>query len=234
MAFMEDLKTDQRTQILVAGMIFFAIAFPVYFAYAASDVDDYEITGPIGTYKVNGTYDYHLLQEGTETIADGQSADLAINTDSIGSEIDGKTIVGVRATITFEDNEQAGALCSTAADDVSGHLMHSDKHNTQEVSSGDIVEILWHNSSLINQDVENTTNAELTEMLEIDESLGMGEHYLQISVNVNKGDCPDDFITPRENTDNDEVVSYKWELISLDYEIEMVEEEDSEDEDSGE
>ena len=107
MAFMEDLKTDQRTQILVAGMIFFAIAFPAYFGYAAGNVDDYEITGPIGTYKVNGSFDYHLLQEGTETIADGQSADLAINTDSIGSEIDGKTIVGVRATITFEDNEQA-------------------------------------------------------------------------------------------------------------------------------
>ena len=97
MAFMDDLKTDQRTQILVAGMIFFAIAFPVYFGYAAGNVEDYEITGPIGTYKVNGTYDYHLLQEGTETITDGQSADLAINTDSIGSEIDGKTIVGVRA-----------------------------------------------------------------------------------------------------------------------------------------
>ena len=232
MAFMEDLKTDQRTQILVAGMIFFAIAFPVYFGYAAGNVEDYEITGPIGTYEVNGSYEYHLLQEGTETIADGQSADLAINTDSIGSEIDGKTIVGVRATITFTDNEQAGPGCNTAADDVSGHLMHSDKHNTQDVSSGDVVEILWHNSSLIGLEVENTTKVELTEMLEIDESLGMGEHYLQISVNVNKGDCIDQFI--QENNDNDEVVSYKWELISLDYEIEMVEEEDSEDEDSEE
>ena len=107
--------------------------------------------------------------------------------------------------------------------------MHSDKHNTQEVSSGDIVEILWHNSSLINKAVENTTNAELTEMLEIDESLGMGEHYLQISVNVNKGNCADQL---RETSDDNEVVSYKWELISLDYEIEMVEEEDSEDDDS--
>ena len=230
MAFMDDLKTDQRTQILVAGMIFFAIAFPVYFGYAAGNVEDYEITGPIGTYEVNGSYEYHLLQEGTETIADGQSADLAINTDSIGEEIVGKTIVGVRATITFTDNEQAGPGCSTAPDDVSGHLMHSDKHNTQDVSSGDVVEILWHNSSLIGLEVENTTKVELTEMLEIDESLGMGEHYLQISVNVNKGDCIDQFI--QENTDNDEVVSYKWELISLDYEIEMVEDEEEEEDDS--
>ena len=230
MAFMDDIKSDQRTQILVAGILFFAIIFPVYFSFAAGNVDDYEITGPIGTYEVNGSYEYHLLQEGTETIADGQSADLAINTDSIGEEIVGKTIVGVRATITFTDNEQAGPGCSTAPDDVSGHLMHSDKHNTQDVSSGDVVEILWHNSSLIGLEVENTTKVELTEMLEIDESLGMGEHYLQISVNVNKGDCIDQFI--QENTDNDEVVSYKWELISLDYEIEMVEDEEEEEDDS--
>lgn len=230
MAFMDDIKSDQRTQILVAGMLFFAIIFPAYFSFAAGNVDDYEITGPIGTYEVNGSYEYHLLQEGTETIADGQSADLAINTDSIGEEIVGKTIVGVRATITFTDNEQAGPGCSTAPDDVSGHLMHSDKQNTQDVSSGDVVEILWHNSSLIGLEVENTTKVELTEMLEINESLGMGEHYLQISVNVNKGDCVDQFI--QENTDNDEVVSYKWELISLDYEIEMVEDEEEEEDDS--
>ena len=38
MAFMDDLKTDQRTQILVAGIVFFAIAFPVYFNYAASSI----------------------------------------------------------------------------------------------------------------------------------------------------------------------------------------------------
>ena len=227
MSFMDDLKTDQRTQILVAGIVFFAIAFPAYFGYAASNVDDYEITGPIGTYMVNGSYEYHLLQEGTETIADGQSADLAINTNSIETIV-GKTIVGVRATITFTDNEQAGPGCSTAPDDVSGHLMHSDKQNTQDVSSGDVVEILWHNSSLIGLEVENTTKVELTEMLEIDESLGMGEHYLQISVNVNKGGCLDGI---RDTSDDNEEVTYRWELISLDYEIEMVEdEEDGEEE----
>ena len=63
MAFMEDLKTDQRTQILVAGMIFFAIAFPVYFAYAASDVDELNLSGPVGNYSVEGTYSYHLLEK---------------------------------------------------------------------------------------------------------------------------------------------------------------------------
>ena len=68
MSFMDDLKTDQRTQILVAGMVFFAIAFPAYFGYAASNVDDYEVSGPIGTYFVDGTYSYHEIGADTETM----------------------------------------------------------------------------------------------------------------------------------------------------------------------
>ena len=40
MAFMDDLKTNQRTQILVGGIIFFALAFPLYFNFAASNVDE--------------------------------------------------------------------------------------------------------------------------------------------------------------------------------------------------
>ena len=61
MAFMDDLKTDQRTQILVAGMVFFAIAFPLYFNYAASNVDEVKLSGPVGNYTITGTYDYHVL-----------------------------------------------------------------------------------------------------------------------------------------------------------------------------
>ena len=61
MAFIDDLKTDQRTQILVAGMVFFAIAFPLYFNYAASNVDEVQLSGPVGNYSVEGTYSYHQI-----------------------------------------------------------------------------------------------------------------------------------------------------------------------------
>ena len=64
MAFMDDLKTDQRTQILVAGMVFFAIAFPLYFNYAASNVDEVRLSGPVGNYTITGTYDFHVLGSG--------------------------------------------------------------------------------------------------------------------------------------------------------------------------
>ena len=212
MAFMDDLKTDQRTQILVAGMIFFAIAFPVYFAYAASDVEELNLSGPVGNYSVEGTYSYHVLDSGEEYVNDGDTADLSVNSDSIASEIDGKNIVGVRATMTFADDETANPACGTGQsvdDDVSGHLMHSDLHNTQQVSSGDTVSILWHNSSIIGTNVSDMSESDIEEMLDNNDGIGFGEHFLQISVDVNTGDC-----IVGDRNDNGEQISYTWELIS--------------------
>ena len=221
MSFIEDIKTDQRTQMLVAGMVFFALVFPAYFYLAAGDIDDsYNIGGPVGNYSVTGTYSYHVLDSGEETINDGESADLSVNSDSISSEIEGKNIVGVRATLTYTDNEQSPLGCGSAEDDVTGHLMHSDLHNTQEVNSGDVVDILWHDSSIIDTTVSNMSESEISALLENGEGIGMGEHFLQISVDVNKGNCADQI---RDTNDNDELVSYTWELISLEYEIEAVE-----------
>ena len=221
MSFMDDIKTDQRTQILVAGMVFFALVFPAYFYIAAADVDEsYNLGGPVGNYSVEGTYSYHLLDSGEETINDGESADLSINSDSISSEIDGKNIVGVRATLTYTDNEQSPAGCGSAEDDVTGHLMHSDLHSTEEVNSGDIVEILWHDSTIVDTTVSNMSESEIIALLENSEGRGIGEHFLQISVDVNKGNC---LIPGQETNDNDEMVSYIWELISLEYTITAIE-----------
>ena len=220
MAFMDDLKTDQRTQILVAGIVFFSLAFPLYFNYAAGNADEVQLSGPVGNYSIEGTYSYHILDSGEETINDGESADLSINSDSISSEIDGKNIVGVRAILTYTDNEQSPFGCGTAEDDVTGHLMHSDLHSTEEVNSGDVVDILWHDSTLVNTSVSNMSESEIIALLENSEERGMGEHFLQISVDVNKGDCAEGF---RETNDNDEMVSYEWELISLEYTITAIE-----------
>ena len=224
MSFMDDIKTDTNLQKLVAGMVFFALVFPLYFGYASGQADtDFSMSGPVGDYAVTGNYSYHVLDSESREINDGETADIAVNSDSIASEISGKNIVGVRATLTYTDNEQAGFQCDTAEDDVSGHLMHSDLHNTQEVNSGEIVEILWHNSSIIGTTVTNMSESDIIDLLENKDGIGIGEHFLQISVDVNKGDCVD---TLRETNDNSEVVEYSLELISLEYTIEMVEDEE--------
>ena len=117
-------------------------------------------------------------------------------------------------------DEQSPAGCGSAEDDVTGHLMHSDLHSTEEVNSGDVVDILWHDSTLVNTSVSNMSESEIIALLENSEERGMGEHFLQISVDVNKGDCAEGF---RETNDNDEMVSYEWELISLEYTITAIE-----------
>jgi len=78
---------------------------------------------------------------------------------------------------------------------------------------------LWYNSSIIGTTVSNMSKSAIVDMLENDEYLGFGDHFLQISVDVNKGDCIDPF---RETSDDGEDVSYLWELITLDYSITMV------------
>ena len=220
MAFMDDLKTDQRTQILVAGMVFFAIAFPLYFNYAASNVDEVQLSGPVGNYTITGTYDFHVLGSGEEYVNDGDTLELSSNSDSINSEIEGKNIVGVRAILTFIDDETAPPTCGPGQpldDDVSGHLMHSDLHTTEQVSSGDEVSILWYDSSIVNTNVSNMSESEIKEKLDNNDGIGFGQHILQISVDVNKRNC----LAPgQQSNDNGEQISYIWELISLKYEIE--------------
>lgn len=174
----------------------------------------------IATYEVSGELSFHEISSGSEYIMDGGDAQMNMDiAETDGGEFSDLNIVGVRATLTYSDDEQSPAGCGSEEDSVSGHLMYSDLHATEEVNTGEVVEILWYNSSIIGTTVSNMTEAEVIGMLENEDYLGFGEHYLQISVNVNKGDCIDPF---RETNDDGEEVTYLWELISLDYTLTMI------------
>ena len=175
----------------------------------------------IASYEITGEISFHEIASGSEYILDGE--DVQLEMDISGPEDEGEfsmfNIVGVRATLTYSDDEQSPAGCGSADDSVSGHLMYSDLHATEEVNSGGAVEMLWYNSSIIGTTVSNMSKSAIIDMLENDEYPGFGDHFLQISVDVNKGDCIDPF---RETSDDGEDVSYLWELITLDYSITMV------------
>ncbi len=220
---MDDLKTDQRTQILVGGIIFFAIAFPVYFSFAAGEVDSYSASGPVGTYEVTGEYSFHEIGSGSETIGDGETANVIANSDAAGDSIKGKNIVGVRATLTFTDDEQGtGLVCAgyqSENDDVTGHLMYEPFEESTNVLSGESVIIEWHDSSIVDTTVSNMSEGEIELMLS-GMGIGLGEHSLDISVSVNTGGGTGSC----SSNDDGESVSYVIELISLEYTITMVEE----------
>ena len=223
MAFMDDLKTDQRTQILVAGMVFFALVFPIYFNYAAGNADEVQLSGPVGNYSVEGTYSYHQIASGSQYVNDGATEDIIANSDVAMDEIKGKNLVGVRATLTFTDDEtQGGPGCAVAQgpqdDDVSGGMDHYGLvEPSTQVSSGDSVNLEWHDSSIIGTTVSNMSEADI-EMLLDGMGLGEGEHMLSISVSVNTGGGPGCV-----SSDDGEEVSYVIELVSLEYTITAVE-----------
>ena len=221
MAFMDDLKTDQRTQILVAGIVFFAIAFPVYFNYAASSVDEVQLSGPVGNYSVEGTYSYHQIASGSQYVNDGSTEDIIANSDASMDDLKGKNLVGVRATLTLTDDEsQQGQFCTgyqSQDDAVTGGLAYAPMEESAQVNSGESVSLEWHDSSLVGTTVSNMSEADIEMMLD-GMGMGKGEHTLSVSVSVNTGGGP--FCT---STDDGEEVSYVIELISLEYTITAVE-----------
>jgi len=225
MAFMDDLKTDQRTQILVAGMVFFALVFPLYFNYAAGNADEVQLSGPVGNYSVEGTYSYHQIASGSQYVNDGATEDIIANSDVAMDEIKGKNLVGVRATLTFTDDESQGGLgCASPTvqdpqdDDVSGGMDYYGLiQESTQVSSGESVNLEWHDSSIVGTTVSNMSEADIEMMLD-GMGMGEGEHILSISVSVNTGGgpgCP--------SSDDGEEVAYVIELISLEYTITPVE-----------
>ena len=236
MSLMEDIKTDQRTQILVAGMVLFALAFPAYFYYAAGQADsDFSVSGPVGNYAVDGTYSYHVIGEDTQRVSDGGTETIIVNSDAAGDEIDGLNIVGVRATLAFTDDEQGGGLgClgyETADDQVGATLSYDPIIPTTNNSliSGGSISVVWFMPELVGETVVGMSESDIRLLLDGD-GLGEGEHKLEISVNVVEGSGTGNCQT----TDDGEDVIWKIELISLEYTLEMVEGEVEEEEEEPE
>ena len=224
MGFMDDLKTDQRTQMLVAGIVFFSLAFPLYFNYAASNVDEFEASGPIGNYSVEGTYSFHEIASGSQYIDDGSTIEITANSDAAGDEIKGKNLVGVRATLTYADDETGGSLTcpnyQTADDQVSASLEYPEMIPTNgQVLSGESIAVEWHVSDIIGTTVSNMSESGIRMLLDGD-GMGEGEHYLDISVDVAEGSGAG---VGCNTNDNGEEVAYTIELISLEYTITPVE-----------
>ena len=226
MSLMDDIKTDQRTQILVAGMVVFALIFPAYFYYAAGQADsDFSVSGPVGDYTVNGTISFHEIGSGSEQIDNEGTAIVGANSDAGG--VEDLNIVGFRITTSHTDTENPCAPTATPQDDevsVSGGINDNTTSYTGTESNGE-------GSYFFIPDFQGTTfvsysSTDLDEMLDGGDA-GFGEYTFELGVTVNRGQAPFGACT---NNDNNEQVDWKIELISLEYTLEMVEGEVEEEE----
>jgi len=227
MSFMDDIKTDTNLQKLVAGMVFFALVFPLYFGYASGQADtDLSMSGPVGDYTVNGTISFHEIGAGSELIEHEGTAIVEANSDAGG--VESLNIIGFRITTSHTDSENPCAPTATPqADEISvfGGINNNTTSYTGTESNGE--GSYFFVSDFLNVTFEEVSSTDLDEMLDGGDA-GFGIYAFELGVTVNRGSAG---VPPAgcNNNDDNEQVDWKLELISLEYTLETVEAEESED-----
>ena len=215
---MEDLKTNRDAQITVGSILFFVLAFPIYFGYAAGTADG-TLGGGVADYQVNGEITYIELDSGSEYVADGTPWMDTFNTDAINNA-DELNIVGLRVSLSYGEDETAnGATCgASGADTISGtasHLNFTGTADGQNNGGNGAHEVTaeWYNASMVGAVVEGLTMDEIKEQID-SMGAGLGDHSVEISVNAEAGNAP-----LCNHEDNGEEVTFTVELMVLEYTI---------------
>ena len=221
----DEFKSDSDKQIMTACIVFFLLAFPAYFSFAASGVDGAAGMGGVRDYEVSGELTFVELASGGEYIADGTTLDIEdLHTDAIDGA-DDMNIVGVRLTMTYgEDDEQSGnnpLFCAAApgnqADTISGNTEHAGFTGSAAGQNGGqggshFAEAIWYNDSMIGV-VSGLSESEIVEQIDA-MGAGLGPYNASVSVTAETGGgngC--------NHNDDGEDVSYVVELIVFDYTI---------------
>ena len=220
---MEDLKTNRDAQITVGSIVFFLLAFPIYFGFAAGNADGSLSGSVVADYKVNGELTYVQLDSGTEYVADGTPWMDTFNTDAVDNA-DEMNIVGLRVSLSYgEDESPQGGICQsgTAADTITGTATHLNFTGTGDGQNGGAdgsheVTAEWYNASMVGAEViEGLSMDDIKEQID-SMGAGLGDHTVEISVAAQADSCT---LVGGDNEDAGEEVSYVVELIVFDYTI---------------
>ena len=225
MSFFEDLKNNRDKQIMAISIVFFVLAFPIYFGLAAAGADGSAGLNEVNMYEVTGELSFIELAAGDEFIADGDPLIIDdLNTDSIDDAED-LNIVGVILTMSYTELEEGGTgpQCiggNNADDTITGMTMHGEYNETGSGSNnGDsgshTVESYWINESIVGEIVV-MSKAEIISMVDAD-GAGLGAYSAEISVDAQAGNGG--FAPGCQKSDAGEDVVYKIELVVFDYDI---------------
>ena len=224
MSFFEELKNNREKQIMAISIMFFVLAFPLYFGLAAAGADEGAGLNAVNMYEVTGEVTYIEIAAGDEFIADGDTLTIDdLHTDSIDDAED-LNIVGVILTMSYTELEDTnGPLCAVASgnpaeDTITGMTMHGEYNETASGSNngdsgGHTVESYWINNSIIDE-VVVMSKAEIISMVDAD-GAGLGSYTVEITVDANAGGAPPGC----QRSDAGEDVVYKVELVVFDYDI---------------
>ena len=222
---MDEFKRDRDKQILAFGIVFFLLAFPIYFNSTAGEASSSSFGG-MDFYEVSGDMTYVELDSGMEYVASGDTWTIDdLSTDSIDNA-DDMNIVGVLVTLSYGEDETTTGAClpgpgqgQAAADTISGTVMHG-AYNASASGTNDnpshTVESLWFNESMVDA-ILFMPESEIIAGIDAD-GAGLGTYSLDITVDAEAGNTPPGC----SRSDNGEEVSYKIELIVYDYTITSV------------
>ena len=225
----DDFKRDREKQILAFGIVFFLLAFPLYFNSVAEGSSSSGL-GSTGLYEVGGEITFVELDSGMEYVASGETWTIDdLHTDAIDGA-DDMNIVGVLVTLSYDEDEttSGGPTCAgplggqPAADTISGTIMHgqynaSANGNNDDAPASHTVESLWYNDSM-NGEIVFLSESEIIAEIDAD-GAGLGAYSLEITVDAEAGNTAGGALNPCDREDNGEEVSYKIELIVYDYSI---------------
>ena len=220
----DDFKTNRDTQITVACVAFFLIAFPLYFGLQGGNMSGSGMLGGVADYNVNGELTYVQIADGIEYIADGDTFMIDdLHTDSVDGAED-MNIVGVRVVMSYGEDEQSRGppcLSQTAADTISATAMHAGFNGTADGqnnggSSGHEVVVEWFNSSMVSAEVSGLSESEIISQID-SMGAGLGAYSAEIGVTAQADGCT--IPGQPDNEDNGEEVTFSVELIIFDYTI---------------
>ena len=224
---MDEFKRDRDKQILAVGIVFFLLAFPIYFNSTAGEASSSSFGG-MDFYEVSGEMTFVELDSGMEYVASGDTWTIDdLSTDSIDNA-DDMNIVGVLVTLSYGEDESGGngPTCpggQAAADTISGTVMHG-AYNASASGTNDnpshTVESVWYNESMVDA-ILFMPESEIIAGIDSD-GAGLGAYSLDITVDAQAGNTAGDALNPCDREDNGEEVSYKIELIVYDYTITSV------------
>ena len=228
MSFMDDLMNNRDKQIMAISIVFFVLAFPIYFGLSAANADPSAGLNAVTLYEIDGEYSYIELAMGDEFVPNGDPLMIdGLHTDAIDNAED-LNIIGVRMIMSYIEAEETSpniplgcngpAGGNVQADTITGMTMHGDYNETGSGSNnGDSgsheVVSYWVNTSLIDDEIVMMSKGEIISQIDSD-GAGLGPYTAEISVDAQASST-----ATCERTDDGEDVTYTIELIVFDYDI---------------
>ena len=219
---LEDLKTSKDAQITVSCIVFFVLAFPIYFGMAANTADGSLGGNVVADFKVNGEVTYVLLDSGSESIADGDTWSMTYNTDAVNNAED-LNIVGVRILMSYGEDETSSAACTggDGADTITGTASHLDFNGSADGqnnggSGAHEANATWFNETMVGAVVSDLSLNEIRAQID-SMGAGLGDHTVSITVDAETGGQFPPVLCQR--SDGGEQVDYTVELMVFEYTI---------------